>query len=249
MAANVIHLCYRDSENFAGRKRLDEWRQPFSALLGGLTTQECHEIMARAKPRFLRRGKILYSQGEPGNTFLMIQLGVMKISQKDREGNPVILWLSGIGDCMGVHHENEYMHTCSAEALEDCGLLEWPRYEMVRLCAAFPRLLVNIDQILIRRIHQLEGRFTEIATEKVAQRMALLLIRLERVIGKRTCEGVELVLKREELAQMIGASIFSVSRLLAEWSESGIIVAGRRAIVIPDLSRLRLAGNSNTQLT
>jgi CRP-like cAMP-binding protein len=112
---------------------------------------------------------------------------------------------------------------------------------MMRLCANCPQLSFNVGRILLARIRQLEERVTEIATENVEQRVASLLIRLEQVIGRRTHEGVELVLNRKELAQMIGASLFSVSRLLAEWSDSGIVVARRRAIIIPDLFRVKLA--------
>ena len=211
-----------------------------SALLTGLTARESNEILARAKPRIISKGNFVYSRGQPADTFLLLQSGIVKLSQKGRTGTTVILWLMSVGDCMGNYHHGG-IHHCSAEAVDTCGFLQWSSRDILCLCASFPQLSINIDQMLTRRIQELEERFTELASEKVAPRVARLLIRLEPVIGKQTSEGVEMALKREELAQMIGASIFSVSRLLADWTEAGIVSAGRRVILIRDSSRATLA--------
>jgi CRP-like cAMP-binding protein len=42
----------------------------------------------------------------------------------------------------------------------------------------------------------------------------------------------------EELAQMTGTTVFTVSRLFTQWTESGIIRTERRAVLIENLFEL-----------
>jgi CRP-like cAMP-binding protein len=50
---------------------------------------------------------------------------------------------------------------------------------------------------------------------------------------------IQLALSREELAQMTGTTLFTVSRLLSSWEASGYVKPGREAVVICDIESLR----------
>ena len=80
----------------------------------------------------------------------------------------------------------------------------------------------NISQILAGRLQELEERFREIATEKVAKRLALALTRLLKQVGKKTPEGIEISLSREELAQLTGTTLFTISRILSKWADQAL---------------------------
>jgi len=83
----------------------------------------------------------------------------------------------------------------------------------------YEQIRINSSQILSLRLSELEERFREVATEKVARRVASALYRLLAHIGKEVKEGVEISLSREELAQMTGTTLFTISRLMARWGE------------------------------
>ena len=122
--------------------------------------------------------------------------------------------------------------------MENCKALIWEYSRIQTFLAIYPKLRRNASRILASEIQELEERFREIATEKVANRLALLLIRLLRQIGKPSDEGIQISLRREELAQMTGATVFTISRLLSEWSDRGLVLSRREAIVVSDPSRL-----------
>jgi CRP/FNR family transcriptional regulator, nitrogen oxide reductase regulator len=46
------------------------------------------------------------------------------------------------------------------------------------------------------------------------------------------------LLSREELAQMTGTTLFTISRLLSKWGEEGFVLPKREAVVVVDSSRL-----------
>lgn len=196
-----------------------------SALFAGLTARECREIASCAHARTFARSELLFMQGQPIRNLLLIQSGSVKLTQLSAGGNEVILWMNGSGDAMGVHADSlACNHTCSARAMEQCKALVWEYTRLQMLVADYPQLRKNISRILACRLQELEERFREVATEKVAKRLALALSRLLRQVGRRSVEGIHISISREELAQLTGTTLFTISRILSKWAEMGIVV-------------------------
>jgi CRP-like cAMP-binding protein len=55
---------------------------------------------------------------------------------------------------------------------------------------------------------------------------------------------MEVSLSREELAQMTGTTLFTISRLLSRWGEDGFVLPRREAVVIRDPLRLQQMGDA-----
>jgi CRP-like cAMP-binding protein len=217
-----------------------------SALFTGLTEQQCMEIASCARARTFARDELLFMQGQPVRNLVLIQTGSVKLTQLSSNGNEVILWMRGTGDAVGEQTETEACsHTCSARALEQCRALTWEYARLQHLVAEYPQIRRNINQILSSRLSELEERFREVATEKVAKRLALTLLRLLKQIGKHSQGGIQVSLSREELAQMTGTTLFTISRILSKWSEEGFVVPRREAVVVRDPKRLGEVGDED----
>lgn len=215
-----------------------------SALFTGLTQHECLEIASCAKARTYARDELLFMQGQPVRNLVLIQSGSVKSTQLSPNGNEVILWMNGSGDTVGVPGDPAACsHTCSARAMEQCRALTWEYARLQDLLAEYPQIRNNISQILSSRLNELEERFREVATEKVAKRVALALLRLLKQVGKESPGGIEVSLSREELAQMTGTTLFTISRLLSRWGEDGFVLPRREAVVIRDPLRLQTLGD------
>ena len=146
-----------------------------SALFTGLSERECKEIASCAKARTYARDELLFMQGQPVRNLMLIQSGSVKSTQLSPNGNEVILWMNGIGDAVGVPADvSASYHTCSARAVEQCRALIWEYARLQSLFADYPQIRKNIGQILSNRLNELEERFREVATEKVAKRVAPL---------------------------------------------------------------------------
>ena len=92
----------------------------------------------------------------------------------------------------------------------------------------------NVACILSARLHELEERFREVATQQVRMRVAHELLRLLKQIGKPLHGGIEVSLSREELAQMTGTTFFTVSRLISQWEQLGFVSPRREAVLVRD---------------
>src|SRR5207302_420060 len=81
----------------------------------------------------------------------------------------------------------------------------------------------NDSRGLEHQLDDLDTRFREISTEKVASRLCSLLVRLAKQVGTKTEGHTHIYLSRQELAQLTGTTLFTVSRLLCRWETQGIV--------------------------
>jgi CRP-like cAMP-binding protein len=96
----------------------------------------------------------------------------------------------------------------------------------------------NALMILNRRLQELEARFREISTQRVASRLSSQLLRLANQVGRVVAGSVEIGLSQEELAQLTGTTLFTVSRVFSQWEQQGIVSTRREAVLIRDVRAL-----------
>jgi CRP-like cAMP-binding protein len=81
-------------------------------------------------------------------------------------------------------------------------------------------------------IQEMQERYRELATEKVERRIARALLRLVAQMGVKMEKGIELTFTRQDLAEMSGTTLYTVSRVLSEWERQGVVEAGRERVLI-----------------
>jgi CRP-like cAMP-binding protein len=133
-------------------------------------------------------------------------------------------------------------YPASALALQDCLAYAWDRETTRQLMQRIPQLAINGMELVAKRFAGLQSRYQEIATQRVEQRVALALLRLVRQFGKREADGVliNMVLSRQDLAEMTGTNLYNVSRILNKWEHEGIVSLGRQRVVITNAHQLVL---------
>ncbi len=95
-------------------------------------------------------------------------------------------------------------------------------------------MAVNAVRFVATQLHDLQVRYRQLATEKVERRVARALLRLVQHAGRKVDDGVliDLPLSREDLAQMTGTTLYTVSRILSRWESEGILDVGRQRVVV-----------------
>jgi CRP-like cAMP-binding protein len=80
----------------------------------------------------------------------------------------------------------------------------------------------------------------EMSTQQVEQRVAHALLRLAKQSGRKVEHGVEIdfPISRQDIAQMTGTTLHTVSRVLSAWEQQGLIEGGRQRIVLREPHRL-----------
>lgn len=206
-----------------------------SPFFSSLPEETQSAVAATAVPRPMERKRPLFHQGDDAGHLFLVVAGRVKLTQVGSDGQEVIVRFVGPGEILGaLALVPGTTYPASGEVVEDGRLLAWPRDVLRRLADEHPRLAVAATAVVGERMQELQHRFRELATQRVAQRLARALLRLARQTGRRTTEGVELdlPLSRRDLAEMTGTTLFTVSRLLSAWETAGIVTAGRERVVV-----------------
>jgi CRP-like cAMP-binding protein len=131
-------------------------------------------------------------------------------------------------------------YPATATAVDDSVVLAWPSAIWPRLVAKFPALAVNTLQTVGSRLQETHTRVIEMSTQQVEQRVAHALLRLAKQSGRKVEHGVEIdfPISRQDIAQMTGTTLHTVSRILSGWESRGLIESGRQRIVLREPHKL-----------
>ena len=210
-------------------------------LFQGVSAEGREAALKRAVSRRLGRKQVLFREGETAAAMYLLESGRLKLTQLAADGQEVLVRFVGPGElCAGVAALEGSAYPVTAQAIEPTALLLWPRDVLRELCQRHPQIQTNILRAITGHLQDSMTRARELATERVASRVARTLLRLARQSGRKV-EGGVLVdhpLSRQELAEMTGTTLYTVSRLLSAWEDEGIVEAGRERVMIRSLERL-----------
>lgn len=209
------------------------------SLFADVASSDCASIVSAAREKLFARRQTILVKGEPAERIFLLMSGFAKVTQFGPNGGEVILRLSAPGELLGVFGaSSEGRYQSTATTLKGATLLVWDTPVFEALSERFPVLRRNLASMLSGRLQEMEERFREVSTEKVASRLCSQLIRLHSQIGQHQGDGVEVTLSQHELAQLTGTTLFTVSRQLSQWEQMGILKTRREAVVICNLPAL-----------
>ena len=220
---------------------LDGWAAVEAApLFTGVSPEDFRRISAAARLKRFARGEMPYLEGNTVEQVFLLISGSVKITQMGPKGVEVILRLGAPGAVFDVVSLfTTGTHCTTAQVIRRGGAFVWEPGVFKALVAGLPILNQNIARFTCGHLLELEERFRELSTERVATRVARQLIRLQ----EQTCSPgnghVEIGLSREGLAQMTGTTLYTVSRLLSAWEAHGLVNLRRESVMISDVRSLR----------
>jgi CRP/FNR family transcriptional regulator, cyclic AMP receptor protein len=210
-------------------------------LLGSAPAADLEAIAAASRPRPFRRGQILFSAGDPGDTVIVVISGRVKVVVRSADGGELTLTVAGPGGVIGeVSAADGGPRSADAEVLEDCRLLFVPREVIQDLCGRVP----SVAQTLASSVAALLRRLTEDTSDLVfldlPRRVAKLLLSQPRgddgVIRQK--------MTQEELARLVGGARQSVNAALRGFERRGWIEVHDRTVMVKQAAALsRFAGN------
>ncbi len=206
--------------------------------------EDCGQIVALSHERNYPRGKTMFFEGDAVKQVFLLTSGCVKVLQIGPHGQEVILRIIGPGECFGVESFAKCTHGSTARTMVRTSIMVWDAKQFEAVAERFPVLRRNILHVVQRCLNQLEERYREISTQKVAPRLSGELLRLLKQVGKESDGHVEIAISRRDLAQLVGTTLFTVSRMLCQWEVLGIVKPRREAVVVlnvPALAQLSRA--------
>ena len=176
-----------------------------------------------ARPANYSAKEIVYSEGAEADTVFVIRSGMVKLISHLANGRARIVrvhskgsWL-GLGGVLGQPYE----HT--AVAVEATDAYRIPVGELMRIKSDNPHLYARLLECWFDYLQEADLWISEFSTGSIKARVARLVNFLSAIEEKASPEEVKL-LTCEEMAEILGATPESVSRVLAEFKRSNVLL-------------------------
>lgn len=214
---------------------------PFSML----DRTQIRNILDRATSRRFDEGTAVFSEGGEADRFFLLLDGTIRVVKTTPDGEQVTSLHIPAGQLFGIAQAlGRDTYPASAVAAGEVLALCWPMALWQTFVASYPGFATETYKSVGARVSEMNARIVELSTQHVEQRIARALLRLVNQSGQRTKEGIEISfpITRQDVSEMTGTTLHTVSRLLSAWEKDGLVSSKRKKIIVCDPHRLVLLG-------
>jgi CRP-like cAMP-binding protein len=205
-------------------------------LFAELTEDELSAIAAAAEQREVRRGDVLFAEGDEPNELFVVASGRIAIANKSVDGRESVVALKERGDVFGEMGLFEGLgRSAEARALEQSEVVAIGYEPIQAIYEARPTLLWGVVALLAGRIRSMDGALADSVFLDVTGRTAKRLLELAG-----DADEFVLPVTQEELAAMVGASRERVNKAISAYVRLGWIEQSERRYRITNRDQLSL---------
>jgi len=213
-------------------------KQHLFCNLSPSAVQRLNEITSSA---VYPRGAVLFIEGQQGRGAFVLCAGKAKLFTTSREGKTIITKVSGHGEVLGLNATvSNRLYEVTAEMVEPGQANFIPSDALLQFLNDYGEVALRVAQELS---HNYYSAYEEIRTlgltSSPGQRLAKLLLDWPTERGESShAPHLRLVLTHEEIAEMIGTSRETVSRLFSDFKRKQLIQSKGSALTICNRSIL-----------
>jgi CRP/FNR family transcriptional regulator, cyclic AMP receptor protein len=211
-----------------------------SALLGALPEDVIEKLVMAGQQRTYSKGQVVFRNGEPGDSALIVISGYLKVMNITQDGREVTLNFLAEGDLVGeVAALDGRARMADVIAVEESKILAIFRRDLVPVLLKHPLAMMEIVEALCGKL-RIATSIIEDGVFEMQARLARGIIRLAHQHGMTRSNGIciDLELSQSELGSYVGLSRANVSRQLKQLRATGVIESDGSKIVVLNSEKL-----------
>lgn len=215
-----------------------------SDLFKGLPDEVCSILNPNIETYNINAGEFIFKEGEKPKGIYRVKNGKVKKFTNTNFGAKHTFYVCKENEYLGYHAIlSEELYPDSAAALIDSEIDFIPEADFKKAVTTSHLL----SQRLLKNLSHEFGVFINanklLAKHTVRERAALNLLILERKYDNGNADDTEIIIQREDLANMVGTAKESVVRMLKDFKEEQLITTQRSSIFIRDYAGLVKVAN------
>lgn len=229
----------------AGRRELKTGQQGFNELLSGITDMhDIEKVAERQQLRSYRKKDLIFSEGDTPAGLYLLKTGKAKTYKSHELGKDLITRMLQPGDFFGyISLLEDTDQQESAEALEDCEVVIFPKEDFFKLIYQSPAVAKQFVKLLSGKIALEQERLLSLAYSSVRKRTADALLILMQRYHDGSGKEFSMAISREDLANMVGTATESLIRTLSDFREEGLVEIHGSTITLKNTDRLKKMRN------
>ncbi len=215
--------------------RLDESLLSHMPPFKNLDRTAIRAILDQASSRHLDAGTTVFEEGANADRFFILLDGYVRVLRLTADGEQVILLHIPPGQLFGIAVAlGRTTYPATAVTAADAIVLSWPSAIFGHFKSSYPEFATATYDTIGLRLADRNDRLISLATQRVEQRVASVLVQLSNQNSRAVAEGAEIPfpLSRQDLSEMTATTLHTVSRLLSAWEKEGIIRSRRKRITV-----------------
>lgn len=211
-------------------------------LFTNLNKDQIHDLCSISRFVRMKKGQTIYFANDDSKRLYFLINGKIKISEVDGLGNEMIKDIILTGDLFGeipitnFQVSQEFAEILSSEVI----LCTFTMDEFEKLMHKHPSLALSFSKKMGEKLRKLEHRYANLVFKDVKARLKDFLVDWANKEGKPLDDGLVIknYLTHNEIASLISSSRQTVTTLINELKEEGVIVYSRSLITIPNMGAL-----------
>ena len=210
---------------------------PFT--LNNQELDQLDNIIERQKP--IQKSQIMFKAGDPLRSLYAIRSGTIKTYTISETGEEQITSFHLPGDLVGFDAITDMRHPSFAQALETAMVCEIPFEILDDLAGKMPKLRQQIMRLMSSEIKNDQAMILLLSKMNAEERLAAFINNLSLRYSARGFSSKEfgLTMTRGDIANYLGLTVETISRLLGRFKKSGILSVQGKFITITDIEKLR----------
>jgi CRP/FNR family transcriptional regulator, cyclic AMP receptor protein len=198
-------------------------------LLGSVPEADLAALAGASRMRAFRRGQVVCSNGDAGDTLMLVISGRVKVAVRSADGGELTLAFVGPGGTLGeVSVADGGPRSADVETVEDTRLLLLPRERLQDICARVPSAGTALASSVAATLRRLTEATSDLVFLDLPRRVAKVLLSQPR-------DGDGVIrphLTQEQLAHQAAATRQSVNAALHGFDRRGWITVDGRAVTM-----------------
>lgn len=211
-----------------------------------LSPHDLSTVFGLGDVRQLGPGRVVFEEAQPVERFYLLLCGHIRFVRLTSEGDQIIVLHIPAGQMFGIGVAlDQTTHHVTAVTADNCLVQSWPNALWPVFSASYVGFAAEALRTIGARADEMSNRIVELSTKLVEQRIACALLRMIGQSGRKVAGGVEIgfPVTRQNIADMTGTTLHTVSRILSIWERQGVLKSMRCLIMVQDPHRLvRLSG-------
>jgi len=211
------------------------WYLKHIRLFDGISPSDMQEMEKITRMEEVKKRQPLYLPGDPSSNVYLLKKGRVKIANTAPSGKEVTFEILEPGEVFGeLEVLEDAPRSTSAETLDDALICVIPRKDFDQYLAMHPAVTVKLTKLIGLRLRKIQSRVEDLVFRDVPARLANLLSELSKTEGVADQQGIRLNVKltHQEMANLIGCSRETVSTIMGQFRDEGLIQMDGRVITI-----------------
>lgn len=208
-----------------------------TALFRGLPEDDIEKLQSAASVKRYREGEVIFFEGDEAQGVYIVMEGRVKVYKSSPDGKEQILHIFETGEPFAeVTAFQGGRFPAGATAVTDGSVLYLPREELLSIIKKTPHLALNMLAVLSMRLRDFSRTIENLSLRGLPERISSYLLQLSETKGN---PHIELQIKKVILANLLGTTPETLSRVLSKLCDRGIIRMKGRKITILNKGELK----------